>query len=222
MQPSASRGRTTACGLGAVRARRRRPPPTATAARESVRRGVVRTSPRTQRGSGSGEFLPGAPRADPAPPALLAGERPLRAGLSGPSCVRAPHQAAPGGPHLPARPDGGAASSSSGGSSSRRARQRGARAVRAADLAGGREPDMGGGPGHISAGGRPGASDVPAGPGRRRRGLPAARGAPGGRAPREAGPGPRPTRVPPRPRLDARARGGSPRLLVPSRSSFQL
>lgn len=56
-----------------------------------------------------------------------------------------------------ARPDGGAASSSSGGSSSRRARQRGARgarAVPAAHLAGGREPDMGGGPGHISAGGR--------------------------------------------------------------------
>lgn len=116
-----------------------------------------------------------------------------------------------------ARPDGAAASSNSGGSNSGRAGQPSALAPRAADLAGGRGPHMGGRVGsHLS--GRQAESDAPsraagcggaACPLRPGLAAPAARGAPGGPAPREVVRGPRPTRAPPEPEMDATARGGS-------------
>lgn len=180
-----------------------------------------------------GEFLPGAPCADPSLPAPLAQKRNPAGGTEPGHAVLS---------QLRPRPELGSARGRPTYLRVPTARPRVAAAVAAAAAGpGDRAPrpcwplpslGLGGpawvaGPGHISEGGLQ-LPTTPSGRGRRRRGLPTARwavntccargcwgpGAQGGGA--RSAPHPRPAEL----ELDARARGGSRRSLVFSHSSF--
>lgn len=191
--------------------RPRQPPP------ERARNAAsCKLDPEPSAGVAAVSFSLGLPAQNPRLPLSSRKSKTPRAGRTPLGHYRVRSPAAPGAMHLPARPHGAAASSSSGGSSSGRAARPGAGALLAATFAGVPEPDGGGVAGsHLCE--RPAASYVPSGPQVAAARLPpcalgpaarAAPCAPGGPAPREAVPGPRPTRgVPRQPRAGCQGEG---------------